>query len=74
MLNLFVPTGPFQDWGEYPSDWMRLSQLIAELMVIVSLAALTLTLCRALLMLSFGELAISEGFGPPPSQHVALRV
>jgi hypothetical protein len=67
-LHLFVPPTSFEDWSE-PSDWI--SQLFAGLMVIVSLAALILALCRALAMLIFGELlALPEGFGPPPSQHL----
>jgi hypothetical protein len=37
-------------------------------MVAVSLAALTLTLCLALATL-FTQ---PDGFGPPPSQHLAL--
>ena len=68
-MHLFVPPTSFRDWSEYPSD--RISQLFAELVVIVSLAALILALCRALAMLIFGELlALPDGFGPPPSQHL----
>jgi hypothetical protein len=66
MLHLFVPPTSFGDWGEYPSDWTSLSQAFAGLIVIVSLTALTLTLCRALAMLTFGDpLALPDGFGPP---------
>jgi hypothetical protein len=70
MLNLFVPTAPFHYWGEDSSGPMnRLSRLIAGLMVIVSLAALTLTLCRVLAMLSSGELfAFPEGLSQIPSR------
>jgi hypothetical protein len=50
MLRLFVAPASFEDWGEDPSRW-SLSELLAELMVTVSLAALTLTLIRALAML-----------------------
>jgi hypothetical protein len=75
MLHLFVPSPSFGDWGGYPSVWTNLSQLLAELIVIASLAALTLTLCRALAMLTFGELlALPEGYGPPTSQHVTLCI
>ncbi|HZP08555.1 hypothetical protein [Methyloceanibacter sp.] len=35
----------------------RLSQVFAGLIVIVSLAALTLTLARAIVMLSFGDVS-----------------
>ncbi len=60
MLSLFVPTAPFQDWGG-PSSGSgpmgRLSQVFAGLIVIVSLAALTLTLARAIVMLSFGDVS-----------------
>jgi hypothetical protein len=73
MLHLFVPPTSFEEWGEYPSAWTNLSQLFAELIVIVSLAALMLTLCRALAMLTFGDLlALPDGFGPPTSQHLTL--
>ena len=73
MLHLFVPPTFFEDWGEYPSARTNLSQLFAELIVLVSLAALTLTLCRALAMLTFGDLlALPDGFGPPTSQHLPL--
>ncbi len=35
--------------------------------MIVSMGALTLTLCRALLMLLFGAPMFQDGFGPPLS-------
>ena len=69
MLHLFVRT-PFEDWGEYPSGWTSLSQMLAEITVALGVAALALTLCRALLVLSFGETL--DGFGPPTSQHITL--
>lgn len=68
MLHLFVPSTSFENWGEHPSDWTSLSQMFAGLVVAVSLAALTLALCRALATL----FALPEGFGPPPSQHLTL--
>jgi hypothetical protein len=70
MVHLFVPPTSFEDWGEDPSDW-SLSELLAELMVTASLAALALTLFRALPMLLFGEL-LADGSRPPPSQHLAI--
>jgi len=42
--------------------------MFAGLVVALSLAALTLALCRALATL----FAPPEGFGPPPSQHLTL--
>jgi hypothetical protein len=68
MLHLFVPSTSFGNWGEYPPDWTSLSQTLAGLVVAASLAALTLTLCRALAML----FALPDGFGPPPSLHITL--
>jgi hypothetical protein len=68
MLHLFVPPTSFENWGEYPPDWTSLSQMFAGLVVAVSLAALTLALCRALATL----FTLPEGFGPPPSQHLTL--
>ena len=35
--------------------------------MIVSMGALTLTLCRALLVLLFGAPLLQDGFGPPLS-------
>jgi len=64
MLHLFVPTTSF-DWGEGPSDW-SLSELLAELTVTASLAALTLTIIRTLVTLLFSE-PIANGFGPATS-------
>jgi len=43
--------------------------------MIVSIGALTLTLCRALLMLLAGGPAeLLGGFGSPPSQHMTLSL
>jgi hypothetical protein len=49
MLHLFVAPTPFEGWGEYPYDGTTL------LLVIVSLGALTLTVCLALVMLLSGQ-------------------
>jgi hypothetical protein len=54
MLHLFVPTTSFENWGEGPSDW-SLSELLAELTVTASLAALTLTIIRTFVTLLFSE-------------------
>ena len=54
MLHLFVAPAPFEDWGEHPYNGTTLSQLLAVLLVIVSVGALTLAVCRALGMLLAG--------------------
>jgi hypothetical protein len=54
MLHLFVAAAPFEDWGEHPYNGTTLSQLLAVLLVIVSVGALTLAVCRALGMLLAG--------------------
>ena len=51
------------------------SHLLAGFIMIVSIGALTLTLCRALLMLLAGGPAeLLGGFGSPPSQHMTLSL
>jgi hypothetical protein len=65
MLHLFVPTAPFDNWGEGPPDW-SLSTLLAELTVAGSLAALTLTIIRTAVTLLLSE-PIANGFGPATS-------
>jgi hypothetical protein len=72
-MLLFVPPTSFEGCGEYPYDRTTLGQLLAGLIVIVSLGALTLTLCYALSMLLVGE-PLQGGFGPPPSQHIMLSI
>jgi len=52
MFQLFVPTS-FEGWGEHAHDGTPQRQLLAVL--IVSVGALALTLCVALLMLFSGE-------------------
>jgi hypothetical protein len=54
MLHLFVDPAPFEDWGEHPYNGTTLSQLLAVLLVIVSVDALTLAVCRVLGMLLAG--------------------
>ena len=49
MLQLFVAPTPFEGWGERAYDGTSQRQLLAVL--IVSVGALALTLCVALLML-----------------------
>jgi hypothetical protein len=65
MLHLFVPTAPFENWGEGPSDW-NLSQLLAEAAVAGSLAALALTIIRTVATFLLSE-PIANGFGPATS-------
>jgi hypothetical protein len=50
MLQLFVAPTPFEGWGEYPRDGTTL-----RLIVIVSVGALALTLCVALVTLFADE-------------------
>ena len=50
MLQLFVAPTPFEGWGEYPHDGTTL-----RLIVIVSVGALALTLCVALVTLFGGQ-------------------
>jgi hypothetical protein len=61
MLQLFVAPTPFEGWGERAYDGTSQRQLLAVL--IVSVGALALTLCVALLML-FAD----EPLGPPESR------
>ena len=53
MLQLFVAPTPFEGWGEHAYNGTSQRQLLAVL--IVSVGALALTLCVALLMLFSGE-------------------
>ena len=55
MLQLFVAPTPFEGWGEHPYDGTSQRQLLAVL--IVSVGALALTLCLALLTLFFWRTA-----------------
>jgi hypothetical protein len=61
MLQLFVAPTPFEGWGERAYDGTSQRQLLAVL--IVSVGALALTLCVALLMLF-----ANEPLGPPENR------
>ena len=63
MLQLFVAPTPFEGWGEYPHDGTTLTARI----LIVSVGALALTLCVALLMLFSGE-----PLGPPDQSRFPI--
>ena len=54
ILHLFVAPAPFEDWGEHPYNGTTLSQLLALLLVIVSVGALTLAVYQILGMLLAG--------------------
>ena len=58
MFQLFVPTS-FEGWGEHAHDGTPQRQLLAVL--IVSVGALALTLCVALLMLTDDDLTTIKG-------------
>ena len=74
-MLVFVPPWSFEGYAEHPYDPGGLSRLLAGFIMIVSIGALTLTLCRALLMLLAGApVELLGGFGPPPSQHIALSL
>jgi hypothetical protein len=55
MLHLFLAPAPSEAWGEYSYNGTTLSQLLAALIVIVSVGGLTLAACRILLMLLADE-------------------
>ena len=61
MLQLFLAPTPFEGWGERAYDGTSQRQLLAVL--IVSVGALALTLCVALLLL-----LANEPLGPPESR------
>ena len=54
MLHLFVSPTPFEGWGDCPYDGTTLSQLLAVLIVIVSVGALALTVCLSLVIILAG--------------------
>jgi hypothetical protein len=53
MLQLFVAPTPFKDWGEHAYNGTCQRELLAVL--IVSICAIALTLCAALLNIFSGE-------------------
>ena len=61
-MLLFAPPSSFESYGEHPCDPNNLSYLLAGLIVIVSVGALALILCRAVLMLLVGEPLLSKSF------------
>ena len=65
MFQLFVAPTPFEGWGEHAYDGTAQRQLLAVL--IVSVGALALTLCVALLML-FAD----EPPGPPDQSRFPI--
>jgi hypothetical protein len=74
-MLLFVPPWSVEGYGESPYDPSDFSHLLAVFIMIVSVGALTITLCRALLMLLMGvPVELLGGFGPPPSQHFMLSI
>ena len=58
MSHLFVPTAPFQDWGDFPFDGSNLSQLLAALIMIASFASLVVVISVSLISILTGELLI----------------
>jgi hypothetical protein len=78
MLHLFVAPTPFASWGEYPYDGTNLSQLLAALIVIVSVGSLALAVCLSLLIILTGQPGNLFGAGPvfPLSllASIAMRV
>ena len=74
-MLLFVPPIPFEGCGEYHYHRIPPSHLLAGLMMLVSLAALSVTLCHALIMLLVGaSIELQGGFGPPASLRVMLAI
>ena len=55
VLHLFLAPAPSEAWGEYSYNGTTLKQLLAALIVIVSVGGLTLAVCRILLMLLADE-------------------
>src|SRR5262245_49328844 len=52
MLHLFVAPTPFEGGCEFPYDGTTLSQLLAALIVIVSIGSLALAVCLSLVTLA----------------------
>jgi hypothetical protein len=78
MLHLFVAPTPFASWGEYPYDGTNLSQLLAALIVIVSVGSLALAVGLSLLIILTGQPGNLFGAGPvfplSPLASIAMRV
>jgi len=55
MSHLFVPKAPFQDWGEFPFDGSNLSQLLAALIMVASIASLVAVVSVSLISILVGE-------------------
>jgi hypothetical protein len=74
MSHIFVAPTPFEGWGEYPYDGTTLSQLLAVLIVIVSVGSLALTLCLSAAHILAGEPLVNPfGVGPVfPLTHLAI--
>jgi hypothetical protein len=64
MLHLFVSPAPIEGWGDYPYDGTTLSQLLAMLIVVVSVGSLALTVCLSLVVMLAGG-------GPPGAGRVS---
>jgi len=65
MLHLFVSPAPFEGWGDCPYDGTTLSQLLAVLIVIVSVGALALTVCLSLVIIGWRKRSRRwNGFSP----------
>jgi hypothetical protein len=74
-MLLFVPPTSFEAWGEHPFHWAALSQWLASVIMIVSVGALFVTLCHALIVILVGEpIELQSGFGPPSFLRLALGV
>jgi hypothetical protein len=78
MLHLFVAPTPFEGGSEYPYDGTTLSQLLAVLIVIVSVGSLALAVCLSLVTLAGEPLGSLYGAGtvfpPSPLASIAMRV
>jgi hypothetical protein len=72
-MHLFIPPTFFEGCGEYPHEGASISDLLAGLVMIVSIGALTLTLCYALTMLLVG-IPLETGFGPPTTRLITLSM
>jgi hypothetical protein len=67
MLHLFVSPAPFEGWGDCPYNRTTLSQLLAVLIVIVSVGALALTVCLSVVIILAGGSPPGAGTVFPPT-------